>query len=104
MRKLLLLFLLFLLACSSKVEQQPVLDKQLFVQIYCDVVSKADLLPPEQKKTYVDSILTHYKVTPREFENTVKMYSKSPEQWKDVFEDIVAELEKRSKQLDKAQN
>lgn len=88
------------LCCGQKVERKQVLDKEKFVQIYCDVVSKADLLDSQKKEAFVDSILAHYGVTPDVFERTIQSYNESPDKWKELFDSIVKELEKRLQQID----
>ncbi|UCE07020.1 MAG: DUF4296 domain-containing protein [bacterium] len=94
-------FLIFLfLFCGEKTNQPEVLKKNTFVQIYCDVVSKADFLKSTPKEAFVDSILNHYNVSRVTLENTIQSYSKNPDEWKEVFEKIVEELEKRLQQIE----
>lgn len=100
--KIIFIFFIFLLFYCERKSGHPaeVLDKKIFVQIYCDVVLTDDQLPPDQKKAIVDSIFAFHHVTPEAFENTVQRYNKNPNEWKKVFDSIVEELEKRLENLD----
>ncbi|MEE4311902.1 MAG: DUF4296 domain-containing protein [candidate division KSB1 bacterium] len=73
------------------------MKEELFIQVYCDVVEKSDLLPPANRKAFADSVLQTHGSSMDIFDNTVEYYKQNPEEWKPLFEKIVAELEKRQK-------
>ena len=98
---ILLLTFLFISCADEKTEQRETLEEKRFVQVYCDVVLKADFLKDEQKEAFVDSVLTYYSTSREIFENTVNKYSENPKKWKRLFEKIGAELEKRLEQTEK---
>lgn len=90
--------LLFNLQCRIHSNSKR-LDEKLFVQVYCDVVVKADLINPDQRGAFVDSVLSYYRISHEQFQQTVKFYSSDEEKWEKIFARIVAELERREKEL-----
>jgi len=85
--------------CSKQTGPQKI-DEKKFVQIYCDVVSYSDLIDSKLRGAFVDSVFENYKVTKKDFHYTVNSYTEDKNQWKKVFEKIVAELERRSEELE----
>lgn len=85
-----------MLNCSASSEKKKTIDRETFVQLYCDVVARYDILARDKREAYVDSTLQHYNVSREVFENTVEKYNKDPETWQHIFNKIVAELEQRS--------
>ncbi len=89
-----LLLMIFFLNCGADSdEEKDTLEEDLFVRIYVDVVSESDLIRPELRAVFVDSIFTRYHTTGTTFQNTVNYYQRHPRKWNEVFEKIVAELE-----------
>jgi len=84
--------------CSRRSEYKE-LDEDEFVQVYCDAVIYADLVESRLRKAFVDSVLESYQIKPEDFQYTISSYSKNVEKWESVFEKIVAELERREKEM-----
>ncbi len=93
------IILLFLNWQCSKRSDLKQLDEKLFVQVYCDVMIYADLVDSKQREAFVDSVLNSYKISREQFQYTVNIYSKDEKKWEKVFTDIVAELERREKEI-----
>lgn len=85
--------------CSKQTGPQKI-DEKKFVRIYCDVVSYSDLIDSKLRQALVDSVFENYKVTKEDFHHTVNSYTGEKNKWKKVFEKIVAELERRSEELE----
>ena len=83
--------------CKKKPGPQKISDKR-FVQIYCDVTCYSDIIDKKLRKALVDSVLKSYSVTHENFEYSKKLISKDPEKWKNIFEKIVNDLEKRQQE------
>lgn len=84
--------------CEKNSRPKPI-DENKFVQIYCDAVMYADLIDSKLRKAFVDSVLEHHNVTREKFQQSIEAYSKDKKRWKQIFEKIVAELEKKEKAL-----
>ena len=84
--------------CEKKPGPQKISDKK-FVQIYCDVTCYSDIIDKKLRKALVDSVLKSYSVTHESFEYSKKLFSKDPKRWKEIFEKIVNELEKRNQDV-----
>jgi hypothetical protein len=82
-------------ACDSIKRTTPVIEKSMFVQIYCDVVVRSDQLSRPEQTAFVDSVLSAHQVTKEQFDQTVQYYSQNSERWKQIFDDITSELERR---------
>lgn len=89
---------LVLFSCQKE-ETIEKIEQDKFVQIYCDVVAYTNMIEPDLRGTFVDSILQYYEVTPEQFQHTVNIYSSDTKKWKKVFEKIVAELERRQEAI-----
>jgi len=87
----------FLFYCADKETSHKEINKEIFIQVYCDIISSHEILPPSVKKTFSDSIFAHYQITEESFAQTIEAYQQQPEKWKKIFEEIIAELEKRTK-------
>ena len=85
-------------SCSKKSKPQQ-LDEKIFVPVYCDVVTYADLLDNKIREAFVDSVLNHYQVTREQFQATVEAYSQDEKKWGKIMTKIVEELERREKAL-----
>jgi len=83
--------------CNKKAEPEQ-LDEKVFVQVYCDVVTYADLIDSRLKDAYVDSVLKHYQITREQFQATVDAYSRDEKKWEKIMTKIVEELERREKE------
>ena len=88
-----------MLDCSASSEKKKTIDSETFVQLYCDVVARYDILARDKREAFVDSIFQHYNVSRDIFENTIEKYNNDPESWQKVFDRIVSELETRAKAL-----
>lgn len=104
MKKIILLYLPILIGaslflnCEQKTEPKPI-EEQKFVQIYCDAVMYADLIDSRFRQAFVDSVLQSHGVTRDKFQQSVNAYSQDKKTWKKIFEKIVAELEKKEKEI-----
>lgn len=87
---------LFFNACSERTNNK-ILDEDLFVKLYCDAVTYADLIDEDQRTAFVDSVLASEQASREDFQRTVAFYSKDSKRWQEVFAKIVAELEQREK-------
>jgi hypothetical protein len=85
--------------CQKSVESQKISEKT-FVQIYCDVATYSDIIESKSRQVFVDSIFIHYNVTAESFNLTKESFSNDPQKWKEIFEQIVEELETRKSELD----
>ena len=104
---LLLIFLyivLFSLEFCGKKSVPKVIEKNKFVQIYCDVVTYADIIDANMRNAFVDSIFKNYNVTQNDFKHTTEILSQNLEEWQQVYQAIVDELEKRKQDLEKDNN
>lgn len=99
MRKMMAFCLLLLLFCGGNENDKIRLSEKEFIEIYCDVVSRSDLLPPAERGAFVDSVLKAHNTSIETFDNSIQHYRQNPEQWKELFEDVVAELERRYEKL-----
>ncbi len=93
-----------MLNCSASPEKKKTIDSDTFVQLYCDVVARYDILARDKRKAFVDSTFQHYDVSRDVFENTVERYSTDPESWEKIFDKIVTELEKRAEAISDSSN
>lgn len=75
------------------------IEENLFVQVYCDVITYADLVDSKKREAFVDSVLNAHNVSREQFQHTIKIYSSDEKRWEKIFAKIVTELEKREKQL-----
>jgi len=91
------IILLSLFCAGKKDDIGERMNEELFIQVYCDVVEKSDLLQPANRKAFADSVLQTHGSNMDIFDNTVEYYKQNPEKWKSLFEKIVAELEQRQK-------
>jgi len=91
-----LFVLVFNCSCTKKSDRQQ-LDEKVFVPVYCDVVTYADLLDTRTRELFVDSLLNHYQITREQFQATVTAYSQNEKKWEKIMTKIVAELERREK-------
>ena len=87
----------FNFSCAKKFEHQQ-LDEKIFVPVYCDVVTYADLLDAKTREVFVDSVLNHYQITREQFQATVDAYSQNEKKWEKIMTKIVEELERREKE------
>ncbi|MBC8184754.1 DUF4296 domain-containing protein [candidate division KSB1 bacterium] len=87
-----------LCVCQKNTEPQKISEKK-FVQIYCDVACYSDIIESKSRRAFVDSIFDHYDITSESFNFTKDSFSNDPQKWKDLFEKIVEELEKRKSEL-----
>jgi len=85
-------------SCAKKSDRQQ-LDEKVFVPVYCDVVTYADLLDTKTRELFVDSVLNHYQITREQFQATVDAYSRDEKKWEKIMTKIVEELELREKEL-----
>jgi hypothetical protein len=91
--------LLFLIWQCGKRSDSKQLDEKVFVQAYCDIVIYADLVDSKRKEALVDSVLNSYKISQEQFQYTMNAYSNDEKKWEELFTKIVAELERREKEL-----
>lgn len=84
--------------CNKKSKPQQ-LDDKIFIPVYCDVVTYADLLDAKAREAFVDSVLNHYQITREQFQATVDAYSQDDNKWEKIMTKIVEELERREKQM-----
>lgn len=89
-------FFLIISGCEKNPNKK-IIDESQFVQIYCDVVTYADILDDNLRIALMDSILKSQNVSREEFQRNVDYYSKDSKRWQDVFSKVVEELEKREK-------
>ncbi len=85
-------------SCKKKSEQKQ-LDQKVFIPVYCDVVTYADLLDAKTRDAFVDSVLNQYQITREQFQATVDAYSRDKKKWEKIMTKIVEELERREKEL-----
>jgi L-rhamnose mutarotase len=86
------------ICCEKKSEQQQ-LDEKIFVPVYCDVVTYAELLDAKTRDAFVDSVLKHYQITREQFQATVAAFSRDDKKWQKVMTKIVEELERREQEI-----
>jgi len=99
--KRLYLLIVFVSLCCTRSEDKPTpVEEKTFINLYCDVISRIDLIPFDSRSSVIDSLFTHYSVTEESFKATIDYYNQDPERWHDVLENIVAELENRVKELE----
>ena len=97
----LLVVISFICAFSSscsKISESQQLDEKIFIPVYCDVVTYADLLDAKTREVFVDSVLNHYQITREQFQATVDAYSHNDKKWEKIMTKIVKELERREKE------
>ncbi|UCE07190.1 MAG: DUF4296 domain-containing protein [bacterium] len=85
--------------CCEKKSEYKELNEKVFVQVYCDVVTYSDVVNSKQREAFVDSVLNSYKISREEFQYTVDAYSKDERKWEKIFTKIVAELERREREM-----
>ncbi len=83
-----------------KQSKKEVLNEETFIQVYCDVVTYADLVTQKMRDAFVDSVLSHHHITREIFQRTIDSYSVDEKKWERVFKKIVAELERREKAME----
>jgi len=94
-----LIILLLLNYRCDKQSKSKELDEKVFVQVYCDVVTYADVVDSKQREAYVDSVLNSYQISREQFQSTVDAYSRDEKKWEKVFTKIVEELERREREM-----
>lgn len=104
MKKLILLLsgiliAFFLYSCGES--SQSNIDNETFVQIYCDVVSTSDLVEVNKRQALRDSILHFYGFTYEDFQKKLSELKNQPEKWKEIYDKIIEELEKRVEEAEK---
>lgn len=92
-----IIFLLLNFRCGKQSKFKEVNEK-VFVQVYCDVITYADIVEPKQREAFVDSVLNSYQINREEFRYTIDAYSRDEKKWEKIFTQIVEELERREKE------
>ncbi|MBN2012414.1 DUF4296 domain-containing protein [candidate division KSB1 bacterium] len=92
---LLLSALLVICMCHSSSSYSPGMDEATFVRVYSDVTQKFEQVDPQQRDTFMDSVLASHHITKEKFEQTVKYYNQDPVRWQRVFTAITNEFETR---------
>jgi hypothetical protein len=95
----LLIMALWTNQCTKKNAEYKEIEEKTFVQVYSDVTAFADLVDPKLREAFVDSVLQHHQVRREDFQYTISVYSKDEKKWEEIFKKIVAELERREKEL-----
>lgn len=94
---LFILVLLFSASSCDRNETKKVLPENQFVQVYCDVVTYADIIKDESRIAFMDSILKSHLVSREELQRSVTYYSKESKRWEEIFSKVIEELEQREK-------
>lgn len=79
----------------------PPLDRETFISLYVDLeiaAEKAGIGTPDYEAVR-DSILSSYSTTFDEVTGMLSSYDTEPEKWAEIWEGILAELEKRKSAL-----
>ncbi|MBN1154353.1 DUF4296 domain-containing protein [candidate division KSB1 bacterium] len=100
MKRFYFLVMLLLLTCARSEDKPDIMDEEMFVDLYCDVVSRIDLIPFNTRSSFVDSIFSHYRVTEESFMATITYYNEDPEKWQEILDHILAELDNRVKAME----
>ena len=100
MKRFYILLFLLILCCSAQGNNELIIEDDTFINLYCDIVSIADLMPANKRTTFVDSIFTVYDVSQESFEHTLEHYKQNPERWSTFMNDVITELENRVKKLE----
>ncbi len=93
-----------LTVCQGPESSGPPLDRETFVQLYVDlemIAEQAGIGTPEYDARR-DSVLEAYNTNFDDVTGMLKAYDDNPEQWAVVWEDILAELERRKENLDES--
>jgi len=94
----LIILLLLNYQCDKRTHSKE-LSEKVFVQVYCDVVTYADVVNSKQREAFVDSVLNRYNTSREQFQYAVDSFSKDERKWEKVFTKIVEELERREKEM-----
>ena len=86
-----LIFLAGIPACKHEGQRQTILGREKFIDVYCAALEQ----PGKRNVMTTDSVFSQYGTNAAEFWATVGSYSKEPEQWKPVLEEVIRRLEKK---------
>jgi hypothetical protein len=93
---LILAFFLLFNGCEKKATKR-ILPENQFVQVYCDVVTYADIIDDDSRIAFMDSVLKSQNISRDDLQRSVAYYSKDSKKWEKIFSKVVEELEKREK-------
>ncbi len=94
------IFILSQIIMCQKNNEPGKISEDKFIQIYCDVACYSDIIESKSRQAFVDSIFNYHNVTSESFNFTKDSFSNDPKKWKEIFEKIVEELEKRKSELE----
>jgi len=92
MKKFLFIFLSFFELFCSK---ESCIKREEFTDIYADIliISANTTISNTQRKFKIDSLLKARGYSEQMFECTVKSFSENPEEWKDIYKEVLDKLE-----------
>jgi hypothetical protein len=97
----LIFFFQFILfnSCSKKEDRN--LSKDQFIEIYTDIIflSSDNKITDPERKLKIDSLFTAHRTTAAAFKNTINDFNKDPEEWKDIYKEVLNKLEKKKEKV-----
>jgi len=94
MKNLFIIFSILLLASCSK---EAKIDREKFTSVYAEtlLISAKTTLSDSSRKSQIDSLLSINHLTESEFKTTVKELSEKPEEWRDIYKEILEKVEQK---------
>jgi hypothetical protein len=90
-----LIFSFSFITCSKKEDRN--LNKDKFVEIYSEIVliSANNSYTDPERKTKIDSLFTAHQTSEKAFNNTVEDFNKNPEDWKEIYKQVLERIESK---------
>lgn len=90
-------FLIFLVIVISSwlqsCKKSSAIDEKRFIKIYADMIFMQDTSSLSQL-SIKEKVLTKYKVSKNDFDNTIKFYNNAPEKWQPFFDSVIVYIER----------
>ena len=90
-----ILAVFLLVACSKETKD----ETSKFTNVYSDIliISANRTLTDSTRKQQIDSLLTANQYTVNEFNNITDKYANDPVKWKDIYKDIVEQIDAKKR-------
>jgi hypothetical protein len=86
MKRVLILFLFFVLLIASGCRSKERLNEETFVNVYTDLVIAEDTAAAG--KDFKKLVFNKYNITEQTYNNTVAYYNDKPEKWEKFFQNV----------------
>jgi hypothetical protein len=83
------------ITCSKKEDRN--VNKDKFVEIYSEIVliSANNSYSDQERKTKIDSLFAAQQTTEKAFNSTVEEFNKNPEDWKEIYKQVLEKIESK---------